>query len=386
MRTTFPDLARALALFGIAVVNVMVFAWPPSTGYYPDALDTDLDRLAYFLVCALFLFKSYTLFSFMFGAGFAFQMDAAQRAQAGFAARYLRRMLGLLVLGVINLSFLFWGDILVLYSVLGTLLFLFRNASVQRLVRWGRIVYLLQVGVVLLLAGFTWLGSTFAPEGMQAARQGFEEDAESARRGFGATVFLDVAAYRMRVWGENVAFGLALQGFGVFAFLLLGLAAVRQGLLADPAHAFWSMARRVHLPAGLLLSAVGAGLIAANPDPLDWRWMLGLAVIVLASPLSTSGYLGVVAAWSTREATPLRRFLERSGSISLTGYLLQGVLMSWLFSGYGLGLFAEVGAAACTAIAAVVALVVAASCSAWRMRFERGPAEAVLRAWTYLRA
>lgn len=386
MRSSFPDLARAFALFGIALVNVMIFAWPAATGYQPDGLATGADVTAYFLVCALFLFKSYTLFSFMFGVGFAYQMDAAARASAGFAARYLRRMLGLLALGVLNLAFLFWGDILVIYSVLGTLLFLFRDASVQRLVRWGRGVYILQIVLALLFAASVWAGSTFAPEAMQAERELLAEDAAEARAQFSASSFLAVAAYRVQVWSENIGFALLLQGFGAFAFLLLGLAAVRAGLIADPRHAFWTRARRVHLPAGVLLSIVGAWLIATASDAIDWRAMLGIAIVTLASPLSTSGYLGLFAAWSLRPATPLRGFLEKAGSASLTAYLLQGVLMSWVFSGYGLGLFGQLGAAACTLIAAAVAVLTLVFCGLWRSRFERGPVEVLLRGWTYLRA
>ncbi|MEO1659983.1 MAG: hypothetical protein AAFR51_03270 [Pseudomonadota bacterium] len=90
-RHVFPDLARAWALFGIALVNVGLFAWPAMKGgYAAGGLETGVDQAAFFGVNALFLMKSYTLFSFMFGVGFAYQIISAEKAGVSFAGRYWR--------------------------------------------------------------------------------------------------------------------------------------------------------------------------------------------------------------------------------------------------------------------------------------------------------
>ena len=48
-RHVFPDLARAWALFGIALVNVGLFAWPAMKGGYANGgLETGLDQAAFF--------------------------------------------------------------------------------------------------------------------------------------------------------------------------------------------------------------------------------------------------------------------------------------------------------------------------------------------------
>ena len=113
-REIFPDLARAFALIGIALVNVGIIAYPFMTGYTGGGLETGADRAALIGVNALFLMKSYTLFSFMFGVGFAYQMASAEKRGIGFSGRYWRRLLGLLIFGFINIAFLFQGDILVI--------------------------------------------------------------------------------------------------------------------------------------------------------------------------------------------------------------------------------------------------------------------------------
>ena len=61
-RALMPDLLRAFALFGIAVVNVIAFAQPFSTGFHNGGLDTAADQFAYGAVGLLFLMKSYPLF------------------------------------------------------------------------------------------------------------------------------------------------------------------------------------------------------------------------------------------------------------------------------------------------------------------------------------
>lgn len=383
-RELFPDLARAAALCGIALVNVGLFAYPSATGYTAAALATPLDRAAWFVVAALLLFKSYTLFSFMFGVGFGQQMAAAERDGAAFGLRYARRIVGLLLLGLANIWFLFFGDILVVYALLGSLLFLFRSASVARLVRWGRGLYLLQILMAVLFAAAMWAWSAFAPEDVATELAAVMAEAAPSYAAFGSADFAQVAAFRLQSWQQDIGYMLAFQGFGIAAFVLLGLAAVREGLLRDPAALYWRRCRRVYLPLGILLSALGAWLLVVAENMFDPRELLGFAVITLASPLSTAGYLGLVAAWAQRPDSALRRFMARAGSASLTAYLLQGLFMSLVFCGYGLGLYGAASAAACVAIAAMAAFASLAFCSLWRLRFARGPIEMLLRRWTYL--
>lgn len=112
-RHPLPDLVRAFALFGIAVVNVDYFAHATAGGVIAAGWNTPADRLVWWIVASIFLLKSYSLFALMFGFGFEQQRNAAAAEGVGLAGRYGRRMTGLLVLGLLNVSCLFVGDILV---------------------------------------------------------------------------------------------------------------------------------------------------------------------------------------------------------------------------------------------------------------------------------
>lgn len=384
-REIFPDLARAWALFGIALVNVGVLAWPMASSYHGDGgLLTSMDRAAFFAVGALFMMKSYSLFSFMFGVGFAYQIKSAERRGVGFSGRYWRRIIGLLAFGALNISLFFIGDILVIYAVLGSLLFLFRNSSVKTLKTWGIIIYSIQIVIVCLIALAMYAGATFAPEEMVETYKEFAAMNAADTAAFGGGTLSEAILHRVTVYITSFPMMLMFQGFGAFAFFLFGLAAVRSGVIADPAAPLWKRARRIALPLGLIVSAAGARVFINAHGMSDPNMFFGMALITIGSPLSTAGYLGVIAKLSQGSVGPIKAFFARGGTASLTAYLMQGLIFSLTFSAYGLGYFAQWSAAQCVGFAFLVALFTVAFASLWRTIFTRGPMEMILRGWTYM--
>ncbi len=383
-REMFPDLARAWALFGIAVVNVGVMSWPMMTGYGDGGLATAADQSAFFGVNALFTMKSYTLFSFMFGVGFAYQMQSADRKGVGFAGRYWRRILGLLAFGLLNVAFLFQGDILVMYAILGSFLFLFRGSSPRLLSGWAISTYVIQILFVTLMALSMVMFANFDPENYAKTMGEMTEQADASAEAFRSGSFADTVTQRFADWSQVITFGLLMQGIGAFSFFLFGLSAVKRGTISNPSAPFWKRCRMVFLPLGLVISGIGAWFTIQGHGMMDPNMMIGMALITIGSPLSTAGYLGLIAKWAESPDGPIKTFFARGGTASLTAYLMQGLLLSLIFNPYGLGLFEKLGAAACVAIAAGVAIFTIAFASLWRTQFKRGPLEYILRGWTYL--
>lgn len=384
-RHVFPDLARAWALFGIALVNAGVFAWPAMKGgYAAGGLETGIDQAALFGVNALFLMKSYTLFSFMFGVGFAYQMGSAEKAGAAFAGRYWRRIAGLFFFAAINIALFFQGDILFVYGVLGSLLFAFRKASAKILIRWAVALYSIQVALIFIFAGFITMGAAFAPEEMALEAEQMAEMGAEAFAVYSSGSFAETVIARSTEWANSIFFMLAIQGWGAMAFFLFGLAAVRNDTIAEPRAKFWQTSRRVYLPLGLVIGAAGAWYTVQATSMLDPKMMFGIGLIALGSPFSTAGYLGLIAKWSLAPDGPIKTFFARGGTASLTAYLMQNMLFTLIFYGFALGLYAKLGAANVIAIAALVAVVSIAFTSLWRTVFKRGPLEYVLRGFTYL--
>lgn len=380
-RALMPDLLRAFALIGIAVVNVSGFAVPAADGFYRGGLETSADQIAFKAMAALFLMKSYPLFAMMFGAGLAWQLDAATRQAADGGARYFRRMAALMVLGTAHFVFFWYGDILLTYGLLGCLLFTLRGGSAKALVQIGLSLIALNTLILFLFAALIGAGDAYAPEEMARARDP-EIDASQVRA-FTAGSFLDAAAWRLFQLPLVLPGMLIQQGIAVFGYFCLGLAAVKAGIVDEPNAPVWKLARWVFLPVGMLGSIWAASLMARAETIISGEYMLANAVMMAFSAFSALGYAGVVALAAKGSRGPIRRFLARAGSASLTAYLLQSLILSFIFAGYGLGLFGQMPAAEAILIALCVGVTSLLFTGIWRSFAARGPLEVLLRRVTY---
>ncbi len=387
-RHLMPDLVRAFAIIGIALVNVGYIAYSMDISYFGGGIRTSADFWVHFLVSAVFFVKTYTLFAFMFGVGFAYQMQLAERADASFKARYFRRIIGLFVLGLLHTFLAFLGDILVVYAVFGIFLYLFRNAKTKTLVIWGLVFIGLQVLFMALMAGALQIGFQFAYEDMRLAAQEMQAEAERSNEVLGHGTFAQAVLFRIDQWVESAIFGFLDMG-GILGAFLLGFAAVKSNVIANPDAKIWRMARLWLLPIGVLGSVMGAYIYASSEMMLSTRTLWGIALLSAAAPFSSAGYLGLIAWWANRPLTTspmskLKTFMARGGTATLTSYLMQSLILSLIFSNYGLGYYAKFGAAKSIAIALAVALLTLVFASLWRIKFKRGPMEALLRGFTYL--
>ena len=154
-RSIILDALRGLALLGICLANFPEFSlYTFLKSEVTDGMPTaGIDRIVRFLQYVFVDGKFYTLFSLLFGIGFSIIIsNAAQRGNNGFPIFY-RRMGILLLIGFLHLMFLWSGDILMLYALLGLLLPLFRNLSNRGLLIAS--VFILQFMVMgLFLLGF----------------------------------------------------------------------------------------------------------------------------------------------------------------------------------------------------------------------------------------
>ena len=357
-----PDYLRLIALFGIVIVNVQFIAFSALDGFANVVGVTVSDRITLWLVNGLALLKTYGLFSFMFGVGLGFLMASAERRGLPFGRLYRNRMIGLLLLGIAHGCLFFPGDILVIYAVTGSVIYVFRNWTVTHLVRVGAglLALHLVVAVPLLLAPFD----------MPADAVLFEEAALS-RGGV-----LDAVIFRSIGFASTVPIFLIVQGLSALGWFCFGLAAVRSGAIDDAAHPLWRRLRRICLVPGLGLSLLAGGL---------WQWgpvAPGVALTIIAAPVATLGYLGLIAMIARPPGPVLSRVLTAGGS-SLSIYLGQSIILSSIFSAYGLGLWNEVGRAAATGIALAVTVGLILALILWRVRFRQGPFEWLLRRITH---
>lgn len=383
-RQPLPDLIRSWALIGIVVVNVGLFAWPPEQGY-TAAPSTVLDDSINLVITALFMTKSYALFSLMFGVGLAFQIISAKQKGKSPSRRHFRRMFGLFVLGWLHLIFFFIGDILITYAILGSLLYAFRTATPRTLIKTGIGLILAQVAILLLFSGLLLLVTIVPPPPDQP--DVLAEMTENIDRDitiFGDGGFMEVARHRLSMGGELLLNGTLIQGWSVFGYFLIGLALAKLGLINDPNDPFWKRCRLQAFPIGLAGSFVASYLFISSDSMIDALLFFGLALLTLFAPALAFGYAGWIAKFAAGPAGPVKAFIARAGGATLTAYLLQSVILSFVFTGYGLDLYAVQGPAEAIGIAFGVGVFTLVFVSLWRAVFPRGPVEMILRGWTYM--
>lgn len=373
------DALRGFALFGILVVNIGVFASPFYGAGVPDPLySRPLDLAVRWLIAWLFETKFYLLFSFLFGYSFTLQMAAAERSQAAFAPRFLRRLAGLAVLGAAHAVLFYQGDILVTYALLGLALLLCRRMRPERALRGALWLIVLAASVWAILGALSFLDPV---QGGYAAQ--YKGDAlasiEAYRGTIGTTIAQHIKELKETIWFMV----LFVQGPFVFAMFLAGYALGRRNALADP----WRQPRALWLLCALGLLPGLAGSAAYATASLPWAgaaWELpGLAADLLTAPLLSMSYAAAfLLALRTRWGGRAGAWLAPAGRMALSNYLMQSVVCAFLFTAWGLRLFASVSPLAAFGIAVSI-FAAQLPLSAWWLRHHAyGPVEWFLRALT----
>ena len=363
-RALMPDYLRLVALFGIVVVNVQFIAFSALGSFADPGGETLRDAITLWLVNGLALLKTYGLFSFMFGVGLGFLMRSAARRGLPFGRLYRNRMIGLAILGVAHGCLFFPGDILMIYAVTGSILYLFRDWPVRRLVQVG--------------AGLLVVQALIAPPLLLVAPETPPEIVAMERAILTEGGFLEAVFFRSIGFAVIMPSFLVIQGIAALGWFCLGLAAVKSGMIDDARHPLWWRARRLCLVPGVVISLIGAAI---------WQWgppVPGVVLTIVAAPVATLGYLGLIAMLSRPPGPIMAKALAAGGS-SLSIYLGQSIVLSTIFSGYGLGLWESVDRLTAVVIGVAVTACLIGALLLWRFRFTLGPFEWILRWITYHR-
>jgi uncharacterized protein len=368
-RSADVDALRGLALFGIIVVNAPFFAGPlnglPLRGW--------LDAAAVWFTGAFFAGKFFLIFSFLFGFGFATLLARAERDGSDLRGRFMRRLLGLFVFGALHACFLFFGDILMLYALLGTGLWLCRHWSPRRLLAAALAAYLVALVLQTLALTAALEEATSGPLPPPAANAAY----------LGG--FLDVARARIADLPIALGFIVVFNGMPALAMFLAGQAFGRADAFPTSPAAVARDRRRqwMALVAGGLVSSVamlgamgGGGRVAA----------VSFAALAAAAPALSYGLCGLGLGLFQRHAhSRIVGWLARAGGSSLSGYILHSVILGAVFYGWGLGFYGSLGPAAVLAIGISTFLVVVVLLNIWRRFFRYGPDEWLLRSFVDLR-
>ena len=369
-RQALPDQLRGFALLGIIVVN-MPFLAVSNIGTWELQLSNLSDKVVAFLIVALAQGKFYLLFAFLFGYSLTLILKSRSTNSIN---RYLRRLIGLALLGAGHAYLFFIGDILMSYALLGLVLLLFIGRSTRTVLFASAFSYV--IGLALLALVF------FETRSAENSAGGFITNPTALDEAIRGT-FLDSVVGRANALPEALLVQLVINWFPALSMFLLGLAAGRVGLLSDPAKniTLWRSCVIVGVLVGLPAGITSAWLALVPEDPTGVYGIAGVVVGFALAPALSAGYVGAIALLSHRR---FMSYAEPAGRMSLTGYLGESILLAAIFCGWGLGLFGALSLTKALLVALGVWIALEIFAKQWLRSFAYGPFEWTLRSWSNL--
>ena len=383
------DMVRGFALFGVLLVNMFNFGTDPLVWNEP------IDEIAWSVKRFFFETKSWRLFSFLFGFGFALQLIRAEERGSKFAPVYIRRLIILFVIGAAH-ALIYHGDILMLYAELGLLLVLFRKVPPKLLLILS--VCLLAVFPIgraatsLLEPTQTTLTTDYSVR-LEEATARIEERRRTHVYAVGS--MREVMAVNAHLANP---FSIPLDpesSLAIFAMFLLGLYVGRRRIFHDiPKH--MQLIRRVFwwgLPIGLvcmgaerILNATTGYEVFDEQQATMLLQLFGDVLFAYGSTLLALGYAaGITLLAQHHRGRRLLAPLGATGRLALTVYLSGSIMTGMLLYGYAFGNAFWLGPAAVTGYAVLFFAIQIVFCVWWANRFRFGPMEWLWRALTYLK-
>lgn len=324
--------------------------------------------------------KFYSLFSLLFGIGFAIQLESASRRGADFARHFTRRLAVLFVIGLIHAS-LWYGDILKDYALIGFALILFRRSNATTIAWAAAFVFALRVVWPLIIS---WLVSTTSPVSSGTNPGGSFSALTHTFAGVDASAIFNANLELVRLKALQMIYdGRALS---ILTMFLLGALVGKLGLHRNICNhrqllrnVFWICA-----PVGVIGNAVLTPLHAATPDfPPMGAWVIENTLYAIAVPALAVAYASGFAWLWVSGSRAMLSWLAPAGRMALTTYVFQTLIGISLFYGVGLGLHGRIGLLEGTILAIAIFAAQCAVARLWLRWFHFGPIEWVWRRMTY---
>ncbi|MGP4073214.1 DUF418 domain-containing protein [Piscibacillus sp. B03] len=381
-RISLIDAIRGFSLFGILLANLLIFQY----GIYGK------DELDYYSVNGIDLFTNYLIeifiegsfmpiFTFIFGYSIVLMIDKL-RSNGLPIKRYLgRRFIGLIMIGGLHFYFLWEGDILLSYGVIGLILLMFIKRKPKTLLTWAVVI----VSLMTIIS--------FVPVDPQEDQYiFFNEEQLEAYLDDSTTVYQtgsyqEIQQFRLNedpmtleTKGATIGLGeslfiIALIPFLLLPIFLLGIYAGKKQWLHQPEQhkRSYLIAASILLPIGFLMELT----LYVIPQ---------LDLTIIGDMSLSMGYIFIFAYLYTKlNGHNVIKGFEKVGKLSLSNYILQTIICTFIFYGYGLGMFGKLGVTVATLIGVVIYIIQVFLSQLYLKKFSQGPLERLIRMLVYLK-
>lgn len=376
------DALRGFAVMGIILLHNIehfnYYSFPEAPSPFMKSLDTSLWNFLFFS----FSGKAYAIFALLFGFTFYLQSHSAAKRGEDFKNRYMWRLLLLLGFGFIN-SLFFPGEILVLYAILGFILVPVRHWTNRSL---------LVLAIILMLQPLDWIkvfmglsDPSYAPEQMIYSLG--DVYPQLGGDSFWEMIKANFVAGQLASLNWAWCYGRVFQTCSLFILgMLLGRLGYFRFATDDEqkrSARFWIRMLCVSLPLAVVLYYFKELVFAC----VDQKLVLESLKTILNSWYNLFFMFSMVAAflllyWVNEGR--IQRIFAPYGQMSLTDYITQSVIGSFLYYGYGLELHKVCGTTYSLLIGICFLILQVIFAHWWFRHFKRGPLETVWHKLTWL--
>ncbi len=405
-RISSVDILRGFAVLGILLINITDFGLPHNGEKDLAGASLANPNLAVWLITSVFFEgKMRATFSMLFGAGIVLFTTRAEARQGGPAsmALFYRRLLWLLVFGFLHATFVWDGDILYGYAVGGALLYPWRNLRPRTLLLSG--LLLLLIGALQSIpsqwdleekrvAAAEANAAQAAGVTLTAQQKDAQEEWASTLRGLKPNetqIDKQIAEHRAGYW-SNLLLRLRQGGAGgsfssswdTASMMLLGMALLKLGVFSGVRRRrFYVAMMLAGYTAGLLINGTTAyRTIESNFEPINLWWTV--ATYDAGRLTMALGHIGLIIL--IFQAGRLRWLMSRLaavGQMALTNYLMQSLICTTLFYGYGAGLYGKLQRYQLYSVVLGIWIFQLLLSPLWLRHFRFGPMEWLWRSLTY---
>jgi len=385
LNTKLPRLEVVDALRGFAIMAIMLlhnlehfdFYYTPE--YLPGWMKI-LDKGIWDTLFFLFAGKTYAIFALLFGFTFYIMFSNQARKGKDFRGRFLWRSFLLFLFGVIN-SMFYQGDILLFYAVLGVSLVVVCKWS-DKAVMITAFILLLQplewIRLVQIINDPTYVATDPVSWSYFGKMEGY-----ITGNSFPDLVKGNLVNGKTAVVLWTYENGRVLQTPALF---MLGMLLGRKNLFVSNAenNSFWKKI----LGGAVLLFALLFAVKIFIPDIINREAVSANVLVVLTSWANFAFMCFWVALFVlVFQKQALHRILTRLevfGRMSLSNYVMQSIVGSFIYYGFGLGLYKYTGATMCLLIGIVLFMLQYAFCHWWMKSHTHGPLEGIWHRLTWI--
>ncbi|MFF0674753.1 DUF418 domain-containing protein [Staphylococcus xylosus] len=368
------DALRGLSLLGIILMNILVFSFPYEESVLSDVVH-GFDATLLHGITLLIIGSFYPIFTFLFGYGFSIMYDNCQMKGINYYPIILRRLIFLMIMGVLHGFFVFSGDILFGYAYTGLIAVLFIKSKAKRLIKAAIILFILKILLLVIpFAVFSLLNDPYTQHNFSGVS--LSKLIEIKQQGL-YTEFLKINALENLYNVLDVVTGSAYLEF--LPYILLGIAAQKLKLVKKI-----QLRKQSAIKWGII--CLITGYIIKIPFALDFSNSAYQNINIVGGPIVAAGYILIfIAMYQSAHLAKVLKVFTYPGKLSLSVYLTQSIVLSIVFLGIGGGLYNQLPLYQSYIIALLVYGLQLAGCYFYLKYFKMGPFEWIWRKVTYLK-